>query len=116
MPKVRVEPEGLEFEAAAGQTIMAAAQEAGLYWPTTCGGEGVCTTCSCIVEKGGESLTPMGRSELRTLTSELPEPVVRKRRLRLACQARVHGDVVVSKRGVRRAGGTPAGRPEAADR
>ena len=101
MATVIVNPDGITFEAKAGQTIMDAAHKAGLFWPTTCGGQGICTTCTCVVDAGAENLDQMGRSELKTLTADLPEPTVRARRLRLACQARVMGDVTVTKRGVR---------------
>lgn len=101
MARVIVLPDGIRFEAKDGQTIMDAAHEAGLFWPTTCGGQGICTTCACVVESGAESLQPMGRSELKSLSEDLPAPTVRARRLRLACQARVTGDVTVTKRGVR---------------
>ena len=40
MPKVTVRPLAIEFDAPEGETIMGAAQAAGYYWPTTCGGEG----------------------------------------------------------------------------
>jgi 2Fe-2S ferredoxin len=102
MATVRVEPEGIEFEAADGQTVMDAAHDAGLYWPTTCGGQGICTSCACSVDVGPDNLDPMSRSELRTLSEEMGERTVQVRALRLACQARVLGDVVVTKRGVRR--------------
>jgi 2Fe-2S ferredoxin len=101
MANVRVEPGPLEFPAAEGQTIMDAAHEAGFYWPTTCGGEGICTSCACAIDDGGDNLDEMGRSELRTLAEEMGEATVRARRLRLACQARVYGNVSVTKRGVR---------------
>ena len=101
MPKVTVLPLEQVIEAAEGATIMEAAHEHGLYWPTTCGGEGICTSCACSVEEGEANLEPMGRSELKTLAQELGEAAVRSRRLRLACQARVKGDVTVTKRGVR---------------
>ena len=101
MATVVVLPNGISFEAANGQTIMDAAHEAGLFWPTTCGGQGICTTCACVVEAGAENLDTMGRAELKTLTADLSETTVRARRLRLACQARVAGDVAVTKRGVR---------------
>jgi len=97
-----VQPEGFEFQAADGQTIMDAAHDADLYWPTTCGGQGICTSCACTVDDGVENLDPMSRSELRTLSEEMGEATVRIRALRLACQARVLGDVGVTKRGVRR--------------
>ena len=48
MPTVHVLPDELVIEAEDGQTIMDAAHEHDLYWPTTCGGEGICTSCACI--------------------------------------------------------------------
>lgn len=101
MPRVTVLPAGLVIEAEDGATIMAAAWEDGLYWPTTCGGQGICTSCACSVEAGAENLEPMGRAEGKTLSEELGEATIEARRLRLACQARVHGDVTVTKGGVR---------------
>ncbi len=101
MPKVSIEPLGQTIEAESGATIMEAAWAHGLYWPTTCGGQGICTSCACSVDDGGDNLEPMGRSELKTLREELSEAAIRSRRLRLACQARVRGDVTVTKLGVR---------------
>jgi 2Fe-2S ferredoxin len=101
MPKVKILPLELEIEAEDGATIMEAAHERGLYWPTTCGGQGICTSCACSIEAGEANLEPIGRGELKTMTEEMGEATVRARRLRLACQARVHGDVTVTKRGVR---------------
>ena len=101
MPKITIRPLNLTIEAPDGATIMQAAWDSGLYWPTTCGGQGICTSCACSVDEGAENLEPMGRSELRTLADELGEAAVQKRRLRLACQARLHGDVSVTKTGVR---------------
>lgn len=101
MPKVTILPLERVIEAEEGTTIMEAAHEHGLYWPTTCGGQGICTSCACTVEEGEDNLEPMGRSELKTLAEELGEAAVRSRRLRLACQARTRGDVTVRKLGVR---------------
>jgi 2Fe-2S ferredoxin len=101
VPKVKILPLDLVIEADEGVTIMDAAHEYGLYWPTTCGGEGICTSCVCTVEDGEANLEPIGRGELKTLAEDLSEAAVRARHLRLACQARVHGDVTVTKRGVR---------------
>lgn len=101
MAKVRILPLDREIEAEEGVTIMEAAHEHGLYWPTTCGGEGICYSCACTIEEGEANLEPIGRSELKTMAEEMGEAAVRARRLRLACQARVHGDVTVTKRGVR---------------
>jgi len=105
MTRITVLPAGIEIEALPGETIMAAAQRLGYYWPTTCGGLGICTTCLCEVEAGGDLLAEMGRSERKTLAAERGEPVL-QRPVRLACQAMVlaQGAIRVEKRGVRPAG------------
>jgi ferredoxin len=82
---------------------MGAAQAAGLYWPTTCGGEARCTTCACDVIAGAEGLSEMGRAERRALVDERGEAVLATS-VRLACQARVNpgaGVIAVRKPGVR---------------
>ena len=101
MPKVTIQPLNRTIEAQEGQTIMEAAWADGLYWPTTCGGEGICTSCACTIEDGAENLDPLGRSERKTLSEERGEAALRNGSLRLACQARVRGDVAVKKPGVR---------------
>ena len=60
----------------------------GLYWPTTCGGQGICTTCLTEVVSGGEALAEMGRSERKTLVAERGEAIL-ARPMRLACQTAV---------------------------
>src|SRR3990170_2626235 len=86
MPKVTIQPLNLTLEAEDGATIMDVAWAYGLYWPTTCGAQGICTSCACTIDEGAED---RGEAALRNGT------------LRLACQARVRGDVVVTKAGVR---------------
>ena len=105
MAQVTVLPDGISFEARAGETLMGAAQARGLYWPTTCGGQGVCTTCLSEVLTGAESLAEMSRSERKTLVHERGEAVL-KRSVRLACQATVLGEsaIMLNKPGVRPAG------------
>ena len=100
MPKVTVRPLNIQLEAAPGATIMATAQAGGYYWPTTCGGEGRCTTCACLVVNGMDHLSPRGRSETKVLTEERG-PSILQQPVRLACQAQVYGDVEVEKPGVR---------------
>src|SRR3989304_4429481 len=56
MAKVTVLPAKIEFEATAGETIMGAAQAHGYYWPTTCSGQGICTTCLSEGISGSEVL------------------------------------------------------------
>ena len=105
MTQVTVLPDGITFEATAGETLMGAALARGLYWPTTCGGQGVCTTCLSEVVSGAGCLAGMSRSERKTLVNERGEAVL-KRPVRLACQATVLNDqpIVLTKPGVRPAG------------
>jgi 2Fe-2S ferredoxin len=102
MTSIKVQPSDIVFEANAGETIMGAALARGLYWPTTCGGQGICTTCLTEIVSGAESLVEMGRSERKTLVAERGEAILAKP-VRLACQTAViaNGVVVVNKPGVR---------------
>jgi len=100
--KVTVQPSNIEYEAKIGETLMGAANALGYYWPTTCGGQGVCTTCLSEVVSGAESLAEMSRSERKTLIAERGESILAKP-VRLACQAAVlgDGDIVLLKPGIR---------------
>ena len=102
MTRVIVQPAGLEYEADIGETLMGAARGLGYYWPTTCGGQGICTTCLSEVVSGAELLAEMGRSERKTLVAERGEAILSKP-VRLACQAAVlkPGTIVLTKVGVR---------------
>lgn len=102
MVTIRILPLDVEIEASDDATVMGAAQALGYYWPTTCGGEGRCTTCACEVLDGREHLSPMGRAERRSLVAERGERVL-ETNVRLACQARVAAGerVTVNKPGVR---------------
>jgi ferredoxin, 2Fe-2S len=91
MHKIQIQPLGIEIEAAVGASIMEAAHAHGLYWPTTCGGQGECTTCAAIILSGAENLSEIEGRGAASL----------KQTLRLCCQARVYGDVEVQKPGVR---------------
>jgi 2Fe-2S ferredoxin len=104
MTKVTIQPVNIEIEVTPGETLMGAAQARGLYWPTTCGGQGICTTCLSEVDSGGDLLAEMGRSERKTLVAERGEAILR-RPVRLACQATVlhDGAITVTKPGVRSA-------------
>ena len=104
MTKVTILPANLEIEVKPGDTLMGAAQGLGLYWPTTCGGQAICTTCLTEVISGSELLAEMSRSERKTLTAERGEAIL-SRPVRLACQATVlrDGVMTVNKPGVRAA-------------
>ncbi|EFC80759.1 2Fe-2S iron-sulfur cluster-binding protein [Parafrankia sp. EUN1f] len=120
-PVVRVEPSGVELEVEPGETIIEAAWRLGYRWPTICHGQGTCTVCRLEVVRGAEHLVPPGAEEvgaLEPLLSGGPRRdltgvtaaagaagaagVTGVGNLRLACRARVTGDAVVRRKGVRR--------------
>jgi ferredoxin len=103
--RIRIEPSGIEIIAAEGETVMEAATRHGLRWPTVCGGNGTCRTCYLVVVRGAEHFAPAEPGEALAIT-EIQRAFGRVDPIRLACQANVQGDVVVSKYGVRPA---PAG-------
>jgi ferredoxin, 2Fe-2S len=100
MHKVHILPLDISIDAAEGSSIMEAANACGLYWPTTCGGQGICTTCAGTILAGGENLSEIGRAERRSLTESRGAASLNSS-LRLCCQARVYGAVQVQKPGVR---------------
>ncbi|WP_224972867.1 2Fe-2S iron-sulfur cluster-binding protein [[Mycobacterium] nativiensis] len=97
---VTVEPRHIVLEADDGETIMGAALRSGYRWPSLCGGDGTCSICWVEVLTGGNQLSEVGELEQDTLQL-VPALVRRTRSVRLACQARVQGDVCVRKSGVR---------------
>ena len=98
--RVTVRPLGVTFELRDGESLMAAAQRAGYYWPTICKGNAQCNRCAVRVVDGG-GLLPYSATELAGLRSVRWHGGVEDHRDRLACQLRATGDAVVEKRGVR---------------
>jgi ferredoxin len=99
LPKIRVEPLAIEFEAERSVSVMTNAERLGYRWPTVCHGRGQCTACVLRVLANAEHLSEIStleREALARLTVQAGEV------LRLACQACAVGDVTVFKRGVRR--------------
>ncbi len=85
--KVRFEPSGVTSEARAGQTILQAAQAAGVDLESVCGGRGTCGKCTVLVTGEVVGLTELER---RSLTAE-----ELAQGMRLACQAVLQGDAQV---------------------
>jgi ferredoxin len=98
--RVTVEPCGVVLEAAHHATLVEAAEAAGYYWPVGCNRNGECTNCAFEVVSGLGRLTGMGRYERANLVRQRGVAALEDPRLRLGCQARIEGDVVVYKRGV----------------
>jgi 2Fe-2S ferredoxin len=99
---VRVVPGEHEFEVRAGESLIQAAWRAGYEWPTLCYGMGTCTACQCEVIDGLDHLSPRTEAEEHML-GDLGRRKRRAnpRRVRLACQLFLAGDVLVRKPGVR---------------
>jgi 2Fe-2S ferredoxin len=100
---VHVQPSGVDVEVGDGQNVMAAAEGQGIFWPTVCHGQAECHTCFFEVLEGTEHLEPPDRLEEAALQQFAGRSWYAGKIIRLACQARVRGPVIVRKPGVRRA-------------
>ena len=100
---MRVEPSGIDIDVRHGETLMQAAWRSGYDWPTLCYAMGRCTACRCEVLEGLHVLSARTDAEVALLDS-LDRRVRRAnpRRVRLACQVTVTGDVTVRKPGVKK--------------
>lgn len=85
--KIKFQPYGVIAEAEAGQTVLQAANAAGVDIEAVCGGRGTCGKCRIIAAQG---LGPLTEAERRRLS---PEEIAQG--YRLACQALIEGDVAV---------------------
>jgi len=81
--KVSFSPIGNTAEAKLNETIMDVARRAGVPLGNSCGGIGICNRCRVKIVEGEENLTPRTRFE-------------RDSDQRLACQAVVLGDCIVT--------------------
>jgi uncharacterized 2Fe-2S/4Fe-4S cluster protein (DUF4445 family) len=99
-PTVIFQPWGRRGCVKAGATVREAAQDLGIEIESICGGKGTCGKCKVRVEAGfsrqyglesrRESLSPINETERKVLP-----PQQQEEGYRLACQARVYGDLVV---------------------
>lgn len=91
MPKVTFLPVNTVCEAKVGETLLDIAINADIPIEHACGGFCACTTCHVIVKSGSESLSEMEEDELERIEYATESQEFS----RLACQAKVRGDVVV---------------------
>jgi len=87
LAKIRFEPDGIEVYVPLGTHLSSAALSAGSPVEMTCGGMGTCGKCRVFAQGALSALDP---SEMRLL-----RPEERDAGMRLACRARVAGDVLV---------------------
>jgi len=90
MSKVTLQPLGKSGEVADGTNLLQAAEQLGYEVRHDCGGFANCSTCRVIIEGGMENLSEIEFDEENMLDVAALIPPYR-----LACQAKVHGDVVV---------------------
>lgn len=74
-----------------GATLLDAAIRAGLPVARSCGADGVCARCGLRIVEGAGVLSAETPDEQRIKQRNRVDP-----ELRLACRARVHGDVVAT--------------------
>lgn len=76
----------------AGQTILDVSLANGIQHTHVCGGNARCSTCRVVVLNGNENLSPRGEEENTIALRKSFAPDIR-----LACRARVNGDVSVRR-------------------
>jgi len=90
MPTILFLPLDIRIPCNDGETAYAAARRANLPIPTACFGRGNCGLCRVRVEAGEAALGPLNPVEKKHLGNTY---FITK--LRLSCQAQVHGDVTL---------------------
>jgi len=85
MPLVTIQPEGIRIQAPYGSNLLATLKEAGVNIESVCGGRGVCKKCVVEVVSNGLNEPTSMEKEVRSLSKSF----------RLACQARIIGDVTI---------------------
>lgn len=88
--RINFEPMGIAFGAGAGTSIGEAVDRADIPLRSDCGGKGLCGKCR-VMAGPPEALSALTEPELDVLS---PEEL--KKDFRLACQARIRGDLTVT--------------------
>lgn len=94
------QPSGLRGKVADGTTILNAARQLGASLESVCGGKGRCGKCKIRIEEGYFAKYGITSSLKSVVTrNEVNSKFISKQQLKqnylLACQTRIHGDVVV---------------------
>jgi uncharacterized 2Fe-2S/4Fe-4S cluster protein (DUF4445 family) len=94
------QPSGLRGKVVDGTTILNAARQLGAGLESICGGKGVCGKCKIRIEEGdfakyGIQSTVKSTTTRDEINTKFLNRQQLKQNYRLACQTRVHGDVVV---------------------
>ena len=92
MPKITILPDTVSGEIESGTNLLKGAEILGIELLHSCGGLAACTTCRIIVKEGHENLSPIKLAEEEVLAET---GILHSHRL--ACQARVFGDVIFER-------------------
>jgi 2Fe-2S ferredoxin len=90
VPSVTFQPSGARVDCATGESVFEIGRRAGVAISTACVGKATCGLCRVKILDGEANLTPLNAAEKKHLGN-----VYFITKTRLACQARVSGDVVV---------------------
>ena len=92
MPKVTLLPDAVSGEIQTGTHLLRCAEMLGVELLHSCGGIAACTSCRVVVTKGNENLSSMKQAEAEVLAES---GILRSHRL--ACQARIFGNVTFER-------------------
>lgn len=90
MPFIHFKKNKPSLEVAVGAFLMRSLLDAGLPVASSCNGDGVCAKCGVRIIEGMEHLTPPNPTELF-----LKEKNNIRSDIRISCQTKVLGDIVV---------------------
>ncbi len=88
MARISFQPSGRSVEVSAGTTLLDAVVAAGLPIARACGRDGLCGRCGVYVVAGAGAIGPESEAEAAAKGRNRIDPAIR-----LACQARVLGDL-----------------------
>ena len=92
MPKVTLLPDAVSDEIRKGTSLLQCAEMLGVELLHSCGGVAACTSCRVVVRQGKENVSAMKEIEAEVLAES---GILRSHRL--ACQARIFGDVTFER-------------------
>ncbi len=104
MPRVTIQPSGIELDVDPGESVAEAAWRQGYVWPTRCWGQADCMSCFTRIVDGELAAVPAEEFELDAIRFRMNPRLRSNALIRLACQLKVAGrGLVLDKPGFRRA-------------
>lgn len=101
MPRVRIQPAGLDLEVGAGESVAEAAWRQDLPWPTRCWGRAECMACFTRILAGELAAVPAQEEERQAVRTRMADRMRNDPLVRLACRLQVGGNgLVLHKAGV----------------